>query len=321
LPGLPGLPGSPGSPEPKTAAPRQKTRPARALSVDERQAVLDVLNSERFMNQSPAQVWATLLDEGTNLCSVRTKYRILAENDQVRERRNQARRTPYERPELLATGPNQVWSWDITQLKAAVKGRRYYLYVILDVFSRYVVGWMLAEREDAQLAERLIEQSVQRHSVEPGRLTLHADRGAPMTAKDVASLLDGLGVAKSHSRPSVSNDNPYSESQFKTMKYRPDFPVRFSSIQEARSFCVEFFRWYNEQHRHSGIAHLTPETVHFGRSETVLAARQAVLDRAFASHPERYVHGRPIAEPIPNAVYINKPTTAAAAESTPATSQ
>lgn len=295
------------------APPKPRPKPARSLTPQERQAILDTLNEEWFMDASPAQIWATLLDEGKVLCSIRTMYRILAQNEQVRERRNQATRTEYAKPELLATGPNQVWSWDITQLKGPAKGERYFLYVILDVFSRYVVGWMLAARENAELSEPFIEQTILRYGVERDRLTLHSDRGAPMTAKEVANLLDNLGVAKSHSRPSVSNDNPYSESQFKTLKYRPDFPARFGSIEDARAFCVRFFEWYNAHHRHSGIALLTPEAVHFGTHHVVVKSRQSALEAAYLRNPERYVRGCPIAKSAPDAVYINKPAEVAVA--------
>jgi putative transposase len=262
---------------------------------------------ERFVDKAPTEVYATLLDEGTYHCSVRTMYRILAEAGEVRERRNQARHPKYQAPELLATAPNQVWSWDITKLRGPVKWSYYYLYVILDIFSRFVVGWMIAYRESATLAKRLIAETCEKQNVQPGQLNLHADRGSSMKSKTVAFLLADLGVTKSHSRPYVSDDNPYSESQFKTLKYRPDFPARFGSIQDARSFCREFFPWYNQEHRHSGIGLMAPEMVHYGKAEQVSSQRQIVLASAFVSHPERFVRGLPMPPSLPEAAWINKP--------------
>ena len=279
----------------------------RALSVEERQAVLSVVNSERFCDQAPAEVYATLLDEEQYLCSERTMYRILAENQEVRERRDQLSHPRYAAPELLATRPNEVWSWDITKLLGPAKWTYFYLYVILDIFSRYVVGWMVAYRESAQLAKRLIEQTLERQGIEPGKLTLHADRGSSMTSKPVAFLLAELGVTKTHSRPYVSNDNPYSESQFKTMKYRPEFPERFGSYQDARGFCREFFPWYNQDHHHSGLGFLTSFEVHFGKAEQQREKRALVLRRAFEKNPERFVRGLPTPPALPEQVWINKP--------------
>jgi putative transposase len=277
------------------------------LSKPERQEVLDILHTERFVDKAPTEVYATLLDERTYLCSVRTMYRILAEAGEVRERRNQARHPQYQPPELLATAPNQVWSWDITKLRGPVKWSYYYLYVILDIFSRYVVGWMIAYRESAALAKRLIAETCEKENIQPGQLKLHADRGPSMKSKTVAFLLADLGVTKSHSRPYVSDDNPYSESQFKTLKYRPDFPARFGSIQDARSFCREFFPWYNQEHRHTGIGLMTPAMVHYGIAEQVSRQRQAVLASAFDAHPERFVRGLPAPPSLPEAAWINKP--------------
>ena len=288
----------------------------RSLSVAERQRVLSVLHSERFVDLAPAQVYATLLDEGTYLCSIRTMYRILASEHEVRERRNLARHPNYARPELLASGPKQVWSWDITKLLGPSKWSYYYLYVIIDVFSRYVVGWMIATHESAALAERLIAETCAKEDIEPGQLTLHADRGSSMTSKPVALLLSDLGVTKTHSRPHVSNDNPFSESQFKTMKYRPQFPERFGSLEEARAFCQAFFVWYNTEHHHSGLALLTPEMVHSGRDKEVIAARQETLRAAYAAHPERFVRQMPQAPALPQAVYINPPVAPATSAST-----
>jgi putative transposase len=287
---------------------RKNRSSPRALSPAERQSVLDILHSERFVDQAPAQIYASLLDEGRYLCSIRTMYRILATRSEVRERRNQRRHPEYRKPELLATKPGQVWSWDITKLKGPVKGRFYNLYVILDVFSRYVVGWLVAERESAALAERLIKETCRKEGIVPGNLTLHADRGSSMTAKPVALLMADLGITKTHSRPRVSDDNPYSESQFKTLKYRPDFPQRFGSLEDARSYCQGFFRWYNTEHRHSGLALLTPQMVHEERSGQVLSARQRVLLDAYRAFPERFVRQPPKPQLLPEAVWINKPT-------------
>lgn len=286
-----------------------KSRPpaTRALSSPERQAVLDTLHSEPFVDQAPASVYATLLDEGTYLCSIRSMYRILSEHVEVRERRNQLTHPRHSKPELLATQPNELWSWDITKLKGPVKWTYFYLYVILDVFSRYVVGWMVAHREGAALARKLITVSCRQQNIEPGQLTVHADRGASMTSKPVALLLSDLGVTKTHSRPHTSNDNPFSESQFKTLKYRPEFPERFGSIEDARAFCRSFFRWYNQKHRHSGIALLPPEVVHYGLAEQVTQQRQHVLRAAYQHHPERFVKGQPKPPAVPEAVWINPP--------------
>jgi len=286
------------------AAPRPSPR---ALSADERQAVLDTLHEPRFADLAPAEVYASLLDERAYLCSIRTMYRILAANQEVRERRAQLRHPRYAAPELLATAPNQLWSWDITKLMGPAKWTYFYLYVVLDVFSRYVVGWMVAPGESAALAQKLIEETCQRQGIPPGQLTLHADRGASMTSKPVALLLADLGVTKTHSRPHVSDDNPFSEAQFKTLKYRPDFPERFGSIEDARAHCVDFFRWYNTEHHHSGLGLLTPEDVHLGRAEERRTARAAVLLAAFQAHPERFTKGLPVPAPVPTEAWINKP--------------
>lgn len=268
--------------------------------------MLAQLHSERFIDESPAQVYATLLDEGTYLASERTMYRILAGQGESRERRAQLRHPVYATPELLATGPNQLWSWDITKLKGPVKWTSYSLYVLLDVFSRYVVGWLLAHHESGTLADRLIAETVEQEGVTSG-LTIHADRGPSMSSKPVAFLMAGLGITKSHSRPHVSNDNPFSEAHFKTLKYRPGFPDRFGSIEDARAFCRSFFGWYNGQHRHGGIGLLTPEMVHRGRGEQVRAARQVVLTDAYAAHPERFVRKHPEPPTLPTAVWIDPP--------------
>ena len=281
--------------------------PPLALDEQERQVLLDTLNSERFCDTAPAAVYATLLDEGRYMGSVRTMYRVLTANGSSTERRKQLTHPAYAKPELLALGPNQVWSWDITKLKGPVKWTCFHLYVILDIFSRYVVGWLIAPRESAELAEQLIAETVSRHAVKPGELTLHADRGAAMRSKPVASLLVDLDITKSHSRPYVSDDNPYSESQFKTMKYRPDFPERFGSLEDARAHCQDFFAWYNDQHRHSGIGHMTPHSVHYGLAQAMQIERQAALDVAFAAHPKRFKGRRPQLAPLPVAAWINPP--------------
>jgi putative transposase len=288
-------------------APQPRPTPERALSQEEKDQVRQVLNSERFQDSAPRQVYATLLDEGEYLCHWRTMYRILDEHGEVRERRNQLQHPVYTKPELLATGPNQLWSWDITKLKGPAKWTYYYLYVILDVFSRYVAGWMVALREAAILAEKLIAETCAKQGIEPSQLTLHADRGPSMRSKSVAQLLADLGVTKTHSRPYTANDNPYSESQFKTMKYRPDFPERFDSVADVRSWAREFFGWYNHDHRHSGLGLMTPATVHHGQAETVCQQRQQVLLTAYAAHPERFVRGVPTPPELPNEVWINKP--------------
>jgi putative transposase len=281
--------------------------PPRALSPSERETVLAHLHEERFQDCSPAAVQATLLDEGIYHCSTRTMYRILEQNAETRERRDHRVHPVYQRPELLATAPNELWSWDITKLMGPAKWTYFYLYVILDVFSRYVVGWMVAHRESAELARQLMEDTCCKQQIQPGQLTIHADRGSSMTSKPVAFLLADLGVTKTHSRPYVSDDNPYSESQFRTFKYRPDFPDRFGSIQDSRGHSQVFFPWYNNEHRHSGIGMLTPAMVHYGRAPQVLQNRQLVLDAAYLAHPERFVRASPKPFALPKEVWINKP--------------
>jgi putative transposase len=294
----------------KTSSPTvsaSRPSPARALRPAERDAVLARLHEERFQDRSPAAVYATLLDEGEYHCSIRTMYRLLDEYGEVRERRDQLTHPPYRKPELMATASNQLWSWDITKLLGPAKWTYFYLYVLLDVFSRYVTGWMIAYRESAELAKRLIEESCKKQHIPPGQLTLHADRGTSMSSKPVAFLLADLGVTKTHSRPHVSNDNPYSESQFRTLKYRPEFPDRFGCIQDSRAFCQGFFRWYNEEHRHSGLGLLTPAMVHYGQAENILRQRQEVLDVAYQLHPERFVRSAPKPPALPTEVWINRP--------------
>jgi putative transposase len=286
----------------------------RALSAGERGAVLAVLHEPRFVDLAPAEVYATLLDAGQYLCPERTMYRVLAAHQEVRERRQQLRHPHYAAPELLARRPNELWSWDITKLLGPAKWTYFYLYVMLDVFSRYVVGWMVAHRESATLAERFIQETCARQGIGRDQLTIHADRGPAMTSKSVAFLLADLGVTKTHSRPHVSNDNPFSEAQFKTLKYRPDFPERFGAIQDARAHGHVFFPWYNTEHHHSGLGLLTPHDVHFGLAEQRVAERAAVLTTAYAAHPERFPAGRPMPAAAPTEVWINPPKTRALEE-------
>ncbi len=286
---------------------QSRSAPPRKLADGERVAVLAVLTEPRFADLAPAEVYATLLDEGRYLCSERTMYRVLAENSAVRERRNQLRHPNYAAPELLASAPNQLWSWDITKLHGPAKWTYYYLYSIMDVFSRYAVGWMVAHRESAVLAQRLIEETCRRQQIPAGQLTIHADRGSSMTSKPVALLLSDLGVTKSHSRPHVSNDNPYSEAQFKTLKYRPAFPERFGSLEDSRSACGDFFSWYNLEHHHSGLGLLTPHDVHHGLAQARVKARAATLSGAFRDHPDRFVRGLPRPPALPTEAWINKP--------------
>ena len=295
--------------EPKQEA-RPRPKPPRALNDGEKQKVLEELHCARFVDKSPAEVWATLVDEGVYLCSERTMYRILADNEEVKERRNQLKHPEYTKPELLAEGPNEVWSWDITKLRGPVKWTYFYLYVILDIFSRYVVGWMVAPRESAALAQKLVRESCKKQAIDPGQLTIHADRGSPMIAKTTAQLYMTLGINKSHSRPHVSDDNPYSESQFKTLKYRPGFPDRFGSLQDSVAFCRSFFTWYNTEHRHSGIGMLAPEVVHYGLAKDVIECRRRVLEVAFEAHPERFVRGVPLPPALSEAAWINPPAEA-----------
>lgn len=287
--------------------PAPRPRPKRALSEEERQEVLEICHSEEFIDRAPATIQATLMDRGVYVCSTRTFYRILTEAGEVKERRDQARHPAYVKPELCAMAPNQVWTWDITDLKGPTKGRRYKLYVCLDIFSRLVVGWLVAEREDARWAEEFLRTCLNRQEVQQNQMTIHADRGSAMTSKPVHQLLLDLGVAPSHSRPHVSDDNPYSEAQFKTLKYAPGFPERFGSIEDARSFCRRFFHWYNYDHRHSGIGMLTPASVHEGRAAEIHAERQKVLDQAFEVHPERFPKGRPKPPDLPGPAWINRP--------------
>jgi putative transposase len=294
---------SPPAPRPERARAAQP----RALSEVERKQLHRVLDSPEHVDQAPATVYAKLLDQGVYLASTSTMYRVLRVHGEVGERRRQATHPAAKKPELLATKPNQVYSWDITKLLGPAKWTWFYLYVIIDIYSRYVPGWMLAHAENARLAEALLADTAAKQSISRGRLTIHADRGSPMTAKSVAFLLADLGVTKSHSRPHCSNDNPYSESQFRTMKYRPEFPDRFGCFEDAHTFCGRFFRWYNDEHRHSGIGFHTPADVHYGRAELVRARRAEVLTAAYAEHPERFVRKPPEPPALPTAAWINQP--------------
>jgi putative transposase len=292
---------------PVEVAPRPS--PPRTLSEAERGVVLEVLHERRFVDKAPAEVYATLLDEDRYLCSERTMYRVLAENGELRERRDVLRHKNHPRPELLATRPNELWSWDITKLHGPQKWTYYYLYVILDVFSRYAVGWMVAHRESSGLAKKLIAETCSRQRIQPDTLTIHADRGTSMTSKSVAFFMADLGVTKTHSRPHVSNDNPFSEAQFKTLKYRPDFPSRFGCIEDSRAHCQPFFDWYNNDHRHDGLELHTPHDVHHGLAQARTDSRNVVLTTAFDLHPERFPNGRPSAKSPPTEVWINRPIT------------
>lgn len=287
--------------------PVRRAPPPLKLSQRERQHIRELLVSPTFVDQTPATVVANLLDDGTYLCSARTMYRILHERQQVQERRRGHRRVHYAKPELVATAPNQCWSWDITKLKGPVTWQYFYLYVILDLYSRYVVGWMVAERESAVLAKQLITETCSKQGIVEGQLTLHADRGSSMKSKLVAQLLADLGVIKSHSRPHTSDDNPFSEAQFKTLKYQPGFPGRFPHIGASERYCQSFFNWYNLEHKHSGIAMLAPHAVHYGLADGILATRQQALNQAFATHPERFKYAAPMITPLPKAVWINPP--------------
>ena len=288
--------------------PTERLLPASALSDHERDHVRQVLNSDRFRDQAPRQVYAALLDEGAYLCHWRTMYRVLAARAEVRERRNLLTHPTYAKPELLATAPNQVWSWDITKLRGPVKWTYFYLYVLLDIYSRYVVGWMIAERETAALAYDLVETTCTRHGIARDQLTLHADNGGPMRAKALALLLADLGVNASHSRPHTSDDNPFSEAQFKTLKYHPGYPDRFGSIQDARAWARPFFDWYNAEHYHVGLNLLTPASVHAGQAQVICQQRQTVMNAAYAAHPERFSKGLPVVAAPPKAVWINPPS-------------
>ena len=293
---------------PTISVKNQRPKSPISLSCSESQTVLDILHSEQYQDKAPYQVYASLLDHGIYHCSVRTMYRLLAkEHGSVIERRRQVTRPHYEKPELLATAPNQVWSWDITKLKSVTKWTYFYLYVIMDIFSRYVVGWMVAHREKTALAKRLIQESCQKQQIQKDQLGLHADRGSSMKSKGVANLLVDLGVTKTHSRPHVSNDNPYSEAQFKTLKYCPQFPSRFGSIEDARSFCQDFFGYYNKDHHHSGIGLVTPEQLHYGLAQNIYDQRCVILENAFEKNPGRFRGKKPQPPALPEAAWINKP--------------
>lgn len=293
--------------DPQPSENTETPRHPRRLSEEEEQSVLDTLNSDRYMDESVPEVYADLLDRGSYLCSQRTMYRILEANEAVRERRDQRRHPEYAKPELLATAPNQVWSWDITKLKGPRKWSYYYLYVIMDIYSRCVVGWMVAGRESASLAERLITETCEKQGIAKDQLTIHADRGTSMKSKLVAQLMADLGITKTHSRPHTSNDNPYSEAQFKTLKYHHTFPKSFGCIEDAQAYLRGFFEWYNQGHKHSGIGYVTPQSLHSGQAHAIREERCRVLAQAYAKHPERFVKGMPEPPVIPAAAWINKP--------------
>jgi putative transposase len=298
--------------DPKPAPKKEKKKNHRRLSEEEEKMILEELTSTRFMDESVPEIYASLLDDGRYLCSQRTMYRILDRHASTRERRNQLEHPEYTKPELLAQAPNEVWSWDITKLRGPQKWSYYYLYVIMDIYSRYVVGWMVAPRESAILAERLIQQTCENQGIKPEQLTIHADRGTSMRSKLVAQLLADLGVTKSHSRPHTSNDNPYSEAQFKTLKYHHSFPNKFGCIEDAQTFLQNFFDWYNRQHKHSGIGYVSPESIHTGQAHIIRDKRCSVLLAAYEKHPERFVKGIPLPPKIPEAAWINKPQEKAA---------
>jgi putative transposase len=300
--------------KPRLLRVRPRSTPPLALSAAEREAIIVLLNSERFADATPYTAFARLLDEGTYLASVRTMYRILAASGQSNERRNQLIHPAHVKPELLATGPNQVWSWDITRLRGSLKWQFFYLYVLIDIFSRYVVGWLVAGAENASLASLLIEETCAKHGVARDALTLHSltlhsDRGSPMRAKTTAELLVDLGVAASFSRPRVSNDNPFSEAHFKTLKYRPQFPACFAGLDHARAHSRQFFPWYNNEHHHSGIGFMTPAAMHFGTAPVLWEQRATVLQAAYRAHPERFKGKRPTPPKLPTVVGINLPKT------------
>ena len=287
---------------------RPRPTPANALSEAERQHILSVLRSTEFCDVAPAQVWARLLDDGIYLCSIATMYRLLAIAGENRERRRQRTHPAKKRPELMATAPNEVWSWDITKLRGPTRGVYYELFVIIDIYSRYVVAWTVAAAETGELAREFIDTAIASQGIERHQLTLHADRGTSMTSKPVAQLLVDLGVARSHSRPHVSNDNPFSEAGFKTLKYCPAFPANFGSIHDARAFCEMFFAHYNHEHRHSGIGLHTPASVHYGTATEIRAERTRTLDAAYAANPDRFRHRRPTPPKLPTVAWINDPS-------------
>ena len=293
---------------PKLGPPVPRPAPANALTETERQHVLAVLRSPEYSDLAPAQVWARLLDDGVYLCSIATMYRLLAVAGENRERRRQRTHPAKKKPELIARGPNEVWTWDITKLRGPTRGVYYELFVIIDIYSRYVIGWIVAPAETGELAKEFIDAAIQSQGVARNQLTLHADRGTSMTSKPVAQLLVDLGVARSHSRPHVSNDNPYSEAAFKTLKYCPAFPTNFGSIHDARAFCETFFAYYNHEHRHSGIALHTPASVHYGTSTEISAQRAATLDAAYAANPDRFRGRRPAPPKLPTVAWINDPS-------------
>lgn len=288
--------------------PTPRPAPPNALTEAEQQRILAVLRSPEYCDLAPAQVWARLLDDGIYLCSISTMYRLLRIAGESRERRRQRTHPARKKPELIARHPNAVWSWDITKLAGPERGVYYELFVVIDIFSRYVVGWTVAPAETGELAEAFLAACLAREGIRRDQLTLHADRGTSMTSKPVAQLLVDLGVARSHSRPHVSNDNPYSEANFKTLKYCPAFPGRFGSIEDARAFCAAFFDHYNHVHRHAGVGLHTPASVHYGTAGEIRQQRAATLDTAYAANPARFRHRRPTPPQLPTVAWINEPT-------------
>jgi len=295
------------APRRSRASGRPRKLPAWTLPDEERDQVRAVLCEERFADLAPAQVYATLLDEGRYLCSISTMYRILREHDLIHERRRGHRRRGHGAPVVAASAPNQAWSWDISRLRGPVPRSWFYLYVVLDIYSRKIVGWSIDTVESDAVARRLIRRACEREGVDADTLVLHSDRGAQMTSTSMAELLEDLGVTRSLSRPRTSNDNPYSEANFKTAKYRLDYPARFESLEGARTWMRRFAAWYNTEHYHSGIAHLHPADVHNGTAGEVVAARQHVLDEAYAANPDRFRRRRPHAAKPPTEAWINRP--------------
>jgi putative transposase len=280
---------------------------------NERDHFLHVAHSERFCDNSVRKIYATLLDEGTYICSISTMYRILRQAGESRERRSIATHPTMVKPELAASAPGEVWSWDITKLHGPQKWTYFYLYVVLDIYSRYVVTWRLELRESAQIAKEMFPEAISRTGVDPKRLVIHADGGSAMTAKTVLQLFTDLGVIKSRSRPHVSNDNPFSEAQFKTLRYNPNFPTYFANIEQARAYIRDFLGWYNNDHHHIGLALLTPADVQNGNSSQRLAQRNIVLSQAYEKNPERFVNGQPVAAVLEPTVFINRPEDSEAA--------
>jgi len=282
------------------------SEPHNAISHAQRQEILSVLHSDRFIDSTPYDVYYTLLDEGCYIASIRTMYRVLFEAGESQDRRHQRNHRDAVKPELIATAPNEVWTWDITKLLSHNRFTYFHLYVMLDIFSRYVVGWMIADRECQHLAKTFIQEATLKHNIQPGQLTIHSDNGPSMTSQTVSQLLESIGVLKTHNRPYTSNDNPFSESQFKTLKYCPQFPDRFESILHAEAFCQMFFDWYNNVHYHSGILFLKPFSVHFHQADEILKNRHSILLKTYEKNPARFNNKIPVLKKL-KPVYINPP--------------